>query len=138
MKRIKISGSSVSCARPGGWLGPAAWALLAALALAFSSTVLQAQVMLLDYGPSPPTPGPTDIAQLNAYWATNPGGLNYYWNNGSPPGQTFTTGGNPGGYTMTSLYIKTAGDGYYYVFPNPFALRIYSVSGNTATLSDHV
>ena len=109
-------------------------ALTAALCLPASG---QAQVTLTDLGASPPTPGANDIAQLNratSFPTTKPDGLNYYWDNGNPPGQTFTTGGNASGYTLTSLAVQTAGDGSAFGDSNPFALRIFSVSGSTATL----
>ena len=110
------------------------------LALATGTTLLltsfgHAQV-LTDIGAAAPTPGPNDISQLTTPGgANNPDGLNYYFDNGSPPGQTFTTGANAQGYVMTSLAIATAGNGGN--LPGggqAYRLRIYTVSGSTATL----
>jgi hypothetical protein len=94
-----------------------------------------ATAVISDVGSTTPPPVATDLAQTTpASGANNPDGMNYYFDNGSPPGQTFTTGSNPNGYTLTSLAIKLAdnagglpANGQYYM------LRIYSVSGSTAT-----
>lgn len=113
--------------------------LLGALVLSLLAARANAQFVITDVGQVDPIPGPSDVYYFN----TNPvpanvqnnDGLNYYWDNGSWPGQTFTTGANPGGYTLTNLSLKTGGNGGN----NPlqthtFQLRIYSVSGTTATL----
>jgi hypothetical protein len=111
------------------------------IALAAAATLLlanfgHAQVVLTDIGATAPTPGANDISQLTpASGANSPDGMNYYFDNGTPPGQTFTTGSNPQGYVMTSLAIKTAGNGGN--LPGggqAYILYIYSVSGSTATL----
>ncbi len=91
---------------------------------------------LADVGASIPTPMGNDIAQLTApSAASSPDGLNYYFDNGSPPGQTFTTGSDPRGYALTSLAIKLAGNsGGLPAAGQAYVLRLYSVSGSTATL----
>src|ERR1019366_5221904 len=110
--------------------------ILAAAALLLWTTGANAQVVLTDIGATAPVPGANDISQLTpASGAQNPDGLNYYFDNGNPPGQTFTTGSNPQGYVITSLAIKTAGNGGQ--LPGggqAYILYIYTVSGSTATL----
>ena len=102
-----------------------------------ATTVVQAQT-LSDTGVTAPTPGPNDIFQLATNGNTTfPDGLNYYSNNSNPAGQTFTTG--PNSTNLVSLAIRTAGlnSGGNYGTPSNIAnyyLRIYSVSGSTATL----
>jgi hypothetical protein len=93
---------------------------------------------LTDIGIASPTPGPNDISQLSTNGDQKaPDGLNYYTDNGVPPGQTFTTGSNA--TNLIALAIKTAGldSGGGYGTPSTttnYYLRIYSVSGGTATL----
>jgi hypothetical protein len=97
---------------------------------------LRAQT-LTSLGAVAPTPGTNDISQLSTQGNTTmPAGINYYTDNGSPVGQTFTTGTNA--MRLTSLAIKTAGldSGLNYGTPAntpTYYLRIYSISGNTAT-----
>ena len=88
-------------------------------------------------GATAPTPGSNDIVQLATSGTTSPDGLNYYTDNAVPAGQTFTTGANP--MNLVSLSVKTAGlnSGGGYGTPASTAtyhLRLYSISGNTATL----
>jgi hypothetical protein len=99
--------------------------------------VLHAQT-LTDIGSAAPSPGTNDIYQLstsgNQTW---PDGLNYFTDNNPPVGQTFTTGTNP--MKLVSVAIKTAGlnsgNGYGTPTNTPtYYLRIYSMSGSTATL----
>jgi beta-glucanase (GH16 family)/fibronectin type 3 domain-containing protein len=100
-------------------------------------SVLSGGPTLTDLGSTTPVPGPFDIAQLSINGISfSPGGLNYYDDNDSPPGQTFTTGANPSGYALSTLAIKTGGQDSYGDIgtPQPYTLRIYSVSGSTATL----
>ena len=87
-----------------------------------------------------PTPGTGDISQLsttgNTVW---PDGINYFTDNEPPVGQTFTTGA--AAKKLVSLSIKTAGlnsgNGYGTPASTPtYYLRIYSVTGGTATLLD--
>ena len=91
-----------------------------------------------DIGPAAPSPGTNDIFQLstsgNQTW---PYGLNYFTDNNPPVGQTFTTGTNA--MNLVSVAIKTAGlnsgNGYGTPTNTPtYYLRIYSMSGSTATL----
>ena len=93
---------------------------------------------LTDLGPAAPSPGTDDISQLstsgNQTW---PDGINYFTDNSPPVGQTFTTGSNA--LNLASVAIKTAGlnsgGGYGTPATTPtYYLRIYSISGSTATL----
>jgi hypothetical protein len=93
---------------------------------------------LTDLGPAAPSPGTSDISQLstsgNQTW---PDGINYFTDNNPPVGQTFTTGSNA--MNLVSVAIKTAGlnsgNGYGTPSSTPtYYLRIYSMSGSTATL----
>ena len=99
--------------------------------------VLNAQ-MLTDIGPAAPSPGTNDIYQLSSNGnQTWPDGLNYFTDNNPPVGQTFTTGTNA--MNLVSVAIKTAGlnsgNGYGTPASTPtYYLRIYSMSGSTATL----
>jgi hypothetical protein len=88
--------------------------------------------------PAAPSPGTNDIFQLstsgNQTW---PDGLNYFTDNNPPAGQTFTTGTNA--MNLVTVAIKTAGlysgNGYGTPSNTPtYYLRIYSMSGSTATL----
>jgi hypothetical protein len=104
--------------------------------------IINAQT-LTNLGPFNPTPGPNDISQLSTNGntaATTPTGkpdaLNYYSNNDNPPGQTFTTG--PSSTNLISLAIRTAGLDSSGGYGSPttvtnYYLRLYSVSGSTAT-----
>lgn len=96
--------------------------------------------MLTSLGTTAPSPGTNDISQLstngNQTW---PDGLNYYTDNGAPAGQTFLTGTNA--MNLVSVAIKTGGlyadSGGSYGNPATtptYYLRIYSMSGSTATL----
>jgi len=88
--------------------------------------------------PAAPSPGTNDIFQLstsgNQTW---PDGLNYFTDNNPPAGQTFTTRTNA--MNLVSVAIKAAGlnsgNGYGTPASTPtYYLRIYSMSGSTATL----
>jgi hypothetical protein len=93
---------------------------------------------LTDLGPAAPSPGANDIYQLSTQGnQTWPDGINYFTDNNPPVGQTFTTGTNA--LNLVSVAIKTAGlnsgNGYGTPSSTPtYYLRIYSLSGNTATL----
>jgi endoglucanase len=92
---------------------------------------------LSSVGTATPSPGPNDISQLSASNTTSPDGLNYFTDNSAPAGQTFTTGA--GAMKLKSVAIKTAGlnSGGSYNSPAStptYHLRIYSISGSTATL----
>ena len=88
--------------------------------------------------PLAPSPGMNDIFQLSTSGAqTWPDGLNYFTDNNPPAGQTFTTGTNA--LKLVSVAVKTAGlnsgNGYDLPATTPtYYLRIYSVTGSTATL----
>ena len=110
--------------------------LLQLLAIGLAGA-LHAQT-LTDIGSAAPTPGANDISQLSTSGnKTAPDGLNYYTDNNRPAGQTFTTGTNA--MNLVSVAIKTAGlnsgGGYGTPATTPtYYLRIYSMSGSTATL----
>jgi hypothetical protein len=97
-----------------------------------------AWAQLEDIGIASPTPGPNDISQLSTNGnAKFPDGLNFYSNNGNPPGQTFTTGTSS--TNLVALAMRTAGLDSSGGYGTPltitnYYLRIYSVSGGTATL----
>jgi hypothetical protein len=85
-----------------------------------------------------PVPGSDDVYQLASDNDSKfPDGINYYDNNGNKPGQTFTTGTNPNGYVLNALYYLAGGpvvsDGSHSA-GTVFTLRIYSMSGSSATL----
>lgn len=87
-------------------------------------------------GSTAPTPGPDDISQLATSTTTWPDGINYFTDNNPIAGQTFTTGANP--MNLVSLSVKTSGlnsgGGYGTPASAPtYFLRIYSISGTTAT-----
>ena len=82
-----------------------------------------------------PEPGGYGHFQLLTGGVNNPDALNYYFDNGSPPGETFVTGSDPDGYTLTSLSVFNSGnDGGLPAGGQAYVLRLYSVSGNAATL----
>jgi len=117
---------------------PCACRIIAILALAGLHSAVSAQT-LTDFGTTPPTPGPNDIAQLsNTGTQTFPDGLNYFIDNGNPPGETFTTGSNPAGYILNSVALLTdaiqQGGGVGGIQPGGYTLYIYSISGANATL----
>ena len=102
--------------------------------------ILYAQTFA-DIGPAAPSPGTNDIYQLSTQGNTacpnKPDNINYFTDNNPPPGQTFTTGTNA--MRLVSVAIKTAGldsgGGYGTPASTPmYYLRIYSMSGSTATL----
>ncbi len=106
------------------------------LAASLACISLNAQT-LSTLGLTAPTPGANDISQLSTSGNTTfPDGINYFTDNNPPVGQKFTTGTNA--MRLTSLAIKTAGlnsgGGYGTPATTPtYYLRIYSISGNTAT-----
>jgi fibronectin type 3 domain-containing protein len=112
------------------------WVSLRLLAIGLAGA-LHAQT-LTGIGAAAPTPGANDISQLSTSGnQTAPDGLNYYTDNNSPPAQTFTTGSSA--IKLKSVAIKTAGlnsgGGYGTPASTPnYHLRIYSISGGTATL----
>lgn len=124
-KSIVQTSSFTSSARRVGKIA----SFIAAVALAASAHA----AAVADFGTTAPTPGLNDVSQLSG--GNNRDGLNYYADNSSPPGQTFTTGSNPSGYGLTSFYVKTGGyDANNTGTAQTYTLRIYSVSGGTATL----
>jgi len=91
---------------------------------------------LTSIGSAAPSPGPNDISQLTTSNTTWPDGINYFTDNNPIAGQTFTTG--PSAMNLVSLSVKTAGlnsgGGYGTPASTPtYYLRIYSISGSTAT-----
>jgi len=100
---------------------------------ASASLVVRAAYNISTTGATAPTTGTYDIAQLTV--GTDLDGLNYFSDNATPPGQTFTTGSNPAGYTLTAIQLKTAGvNSSATGTAKTYTLRLYSVSGGTATL----
>ena len=98
-------------------------------------TVAGGTVAVADIGTTAPTPGANDISQLlpAVVPMQNNYGLNYYWDSG--PGQTFATPSSALPWVMTNLFIKTGGNGGGgQLGSQAFVLRLYSVSGTTATL----
>src|ERR1022692_3218377 len=93
---------------------------------------------ITDIGSGAQSPGANDIFQLSTNGnQTFPDGKNYYTDNNPAAGQTFTTGANA--MKLVSVAIKTAGldngGGYGTPASTPtYYLRIYSMSGSTATL----
>jgi hypothetical protein len=93
--------------------------------------------ILTDIGTANPASGPNDLSQLSTSGNAHlTGTFNYFTDNGNPPGQTFTTGTRP--VVLNTLSLRTgsspldanaAGLG-----PQAYQLRIFSVSGSTATL----
>jgi hypothetical protein len=110
--------------------------LLTPLLLAAGISLARAQLAAL--GVIAPVAGTSDIVQTNTSGnKTFPDNLNYYTDNDPPTGQTFTTGTNA--MRLVSVAIKTAGldsgGGYGTPTNTPtYYLRIYSMSGSTATL----
>ena len=93
--------------------------------------------MLTDVGTANPASGPNDISQLSTSGNTQlTGSFNYFTDNGNPPGQTFTTGTKP--VVLGSLSLRTGSSplnsGGGGLGPQAYQLRIFSVSGSTATL----
>ena len=111
-------------------------AVLPLLAIGLAGS-LHAQT-LTDLGSAAPSPGRNDIFQLSTSGSIAwPDGLNYFTDNDPPAGQTFTTGSTA--RKLVSVAIKTAGlnsgNGYGTPASTPtYYLRIYSVSGTSATL----
>lgn len=110
----------------------------AVLLLAASLPGMLCAQTLTDIGTAAPNPGTNDIYQLSTQGnQTWPDGINYFTDNNPPVGQTFTTGTNA--LNLVSVAIKTAGlnsgNGYGTPASTPtYYLRIYSMSGSTATL----
>jgi hypothetical protein len=98
-------------------------------------TVAGGTPAIADIGTTAPTPGANDISQLLPAFLPmqNNQGLNYYWDSG--PGQVFTTPNSTLPWVMTNVFIKTGGNGGGgWENPQAFVFRLYSVSGNTASL----
>jgi len=97
------------------------------------------EVVLSDLGGAAPTPGAYDIDQFSTNGNTgapeSSGALdNYYDNNGTPCGQTFTTGANANGYSINAISIKYGTVNGGHAAGLAYTLRLYSISGATATL----
>jgi len=102
-----------------------------------ASLVVLAPVIFTDLGATAPVPGTYDIAQLSTTGNTGSPDApvnNYYDDNGTPQGQTFTTGNNSSGYVLNSLYIEYGTVNGGHSAGNTYTLRIYALSGTTATL----
>ena len=98
---------------------------------------LAATNILTDIGTANPAVGPNDIAQLSTNGNAHlTGAFNYFTDNGNPPGQTFTTGTKPVVLNTLSLRAGSAplDSGGGGLGPQAYQLRIFSVSGSTATL----
>jgi hypothetical protein len=105
------------------------------LASTATNLVVTAPVIIADNSATAPTPGTYDIAQLSTTGNIGaPDGFNYYDNNGTPCGQTFTTAGNASGYSLNALYVKYGTVNGGHSAGITYTLRLYSVSGATATL----
>ena len=97
-----------------------------------------AGVTIVDYGTSNPVPGANDQYQFGAASMSTGGsaqdGLNYF-SDSTAPGQTFTTGSSSSGYVINGVFVKTSGlNGSATTTAQTYTLRLYSVSGSTATL----
>lgn len=97
-----------------------------------------ASVNIYDLGAADPVPAANDQTQLHSENMATGGnaqdGLNYFAD-GTAPGQSFTTGSNPNGYIVDGIYVKTAGlNSSGTTTAQTYTLRLYSVSGTTATL----
>jgi hypothetical protein len=122
--------------------------VLGCCAVMMAAEIGRAQtVTLTDIGSANPTPGPSDIYQLSTNGNTaaptpgtgRPDGLNYYTDNSPPPGSTFTTPNQSSNLTLISVALRTggldSGGGYGTPGTTPYYyLRLYTVSGSTATL----
>jgi autotransporter-associated beta strand protein len=100
-----------------------------------------AGMQISDVGNIAPVPGINDISQPytngEATGGSGEDGLNYFSDNSPAPGQTFTTGSNPNGYVVNGVYVRTAGlnsGSGGTTTAQPYTLRLYTVSGSTATL----
>ncbi len=94
--------------------------------------------LLMNFGATAPTPGVDDLFQLN-FLPANPNPpancANYYFDHNPNPGQTFTTGTNPNGYVLNTVDLRTfSGAGSLPAGGQAFTLRLFSISGGTATL----
>jgi len=111
-----------------------AFATLLGCFLFVSASPALAQTFV-DYGTTPPAAGAYDISQLSTNGDVGSvEGMNYYVDNSAPPGQTFTTGNNSGGYVLSGVYVKVGPTGTFSSGATSYTLRLYSVSGTTATL----
>ena len=112
-----------ACARRAGKT-----ALLTATLLGLASSGYAQGIS--DAGASAPTPGANDQYSLTS----NNGSGNYIDN--QRPGQSFTVGANSLGYILTGLYLQewsgSAGGGQPQ--STTYNIRVYSVSGTTATM----
>jgi mannan endo-1,4-beta-mannosidase len=112
--------------------------VIAAATLAVATHTGNGQT-LADIGAGNPVAGPNDIFQFSTIGntqLTTSGGFNYFTDNANPPGQTFTTGSQMP--VLNSLAIRTGSSplnsGNGGLGPQPYQLRIFSVSNNTASL----
>ncbi len=122
-----------------GYYRLAATNMVGAGATAFAQLTVTplTDVQILNIGATVPVASGSDIAQLSSVGNQKfpSGGLNYYSDNGGDKcAQTFLTGANPSGYLLSSLSIQWGSIEGGHGLANPYTLRIYSVSGATATL----
>ena len=113
-------------------------AFLLVVALFMVPSSFSQSIGISDFGATAPVPGGNDQSQLLTAGMVTGGnaqdGLNYYADS-TAPGQTFTTGPNTGGYIINSIYIQTARlDANSTATAQTYTLRLYSVTGSTATL----
>jgi hypothetical protein len=94
------------------------------------------QVILSDLGGTTPIPGAYDIDQFSTNGNTGDPDANVdnYYDNSGPCGQTFTTGSWSGGYQLNAVNIEYGTVNGGHAAGNTYALRLYSISGGTATL----
>jgi hypothetical protein len=113
------------------------FAATVSVAAAFMTGAHLCAQTLANIGSAVANPGPGDIVQLTTSTTAWPDGLNYFTDNNPVAGQTFTTGSSA--MNLVSLSVKTSaansGGGYGTPATTPtYYLRIYSISGSTATL----
>ena len=115
---------------------------LAALIAVAAPTFAHADVTM-SFNAAAPTTGPADqfnfIDDAAIPGGATPGGGTYnsqsYSDNAGPPGQTFRTPAGAASYTLSSISVKSVGDGGGGVFDagQTWGLRVSSVSGTTLT-----
>ena len=115
---------------------------LAALIAVVAPTLAHAAVTM-SFNAAAPATGPADqfnfLDDATVPGGSAPGGGTYnsqnYTDNAGPVGQTFRTPGSAASYTLSSISVKSVGDGGGGVFDagQTWGLRVSSVSGTTLT-----